>query len=143
MGFGFEETMSGTWTRDGVTRPFSFTVVVRSGPIGAWRKKQQVADMEGTVSADGLATGQPLRGTLRLQPFLGRVIRYEFGFTGDDGKPYTFAGQKDIRWLSPLRTWTELPGDVRDGDGKLVGTARIPFDLKKDGWSFMRSWKPA
>ncbi|MBZ0238130.1 MAG: hypothetical protein K8M05_37820 [Deltaproteobacteria bacterium] len=143
MGFGFEETMSGTWTKDGVTRPFSFTVQVRSGPIGAWRKKQQVADMEGTVDAEGLATRQPLRGTLRIQPVLGRVIRYEFAFTGDDGKPYTFAGQKDIRWLSPLRTWTELPGDVRDADGNLVGTAMTRFDLKKDGLTFMRSWKPA
>jgi hypothetical protein len=143
LGFGFEETMSGTWTKDGVTRPFSFTVKVRSGPLGAFRKNDQVAEMEGTVDAAGLASGKPLRGTLKLQPFLGRVIRYEFAFTGDDGKPYTFAGQKDIRWLAPLRTWTELPGEVRDGDGKLVGTAMTRFDLKRDGWTFMRSWKPA
>jgi hypothetical protein len=143
MGFGFEETMSGTWTRDGVTRPFSFTVKVRSGPLGAFRRNNQVAEMEGTVEATGLASGTPLRGTLMMRPILGRVIRYEFAFTGDDGQPYTFAGQKDIRWLAPLKTWTELPGEVRDGAGKLVGTAMTRFDLKKDGVSFMRSWKPA
>jgi hypothetical protein len=134
MGFGFDETMSGTWTRDGVTRPFSFTVKVR--------KTDRLAEMEGTVDAGGLATRQPLRGTLLIQPFVGRVIRYEFEFTGDDGKHYTFAGQKDIRWLAPLRTWTELPGEVRDEDGKLVGKAMTKFDMKNDGWSFLRSWKP-
>jgi hypothetical protein len=91
----------------------------------------------------GLATRQPLRGTLLLQPFLGRVIRYEFEFTGDDGQPYSFAGQKDIRWLSPLRTWTELPDEVRDAAGTLVGTALTYFDMKKDGVTFIRSWKPA
>src|SRR5690242_10165009 len=142
MGFGFDETMSGTWTRDGVERPFAFTVNVRSGPLGQFRKKNQVAEMEGTVDAAGLATRQPLTGTLLMQPFLGRVIRYEFEFTGDDGKRYTFAGQKDIRWLAPLRTWTELPGEVRDDAGKVIGTAMTRFDMKNDGWSFIRSWKP-
>ncbi len=142
MGFGFEETMSGTWTRDGVERPFSFSVRVRSGPLRHFRK-DQVADMEGTVDAGGLASRQPLRGTLLLKPFLGRVIRYEFDFTGDDGRPYSFAGQKDIRWLSPVRTWTQLPGEVRNASGTLVGTAMTHFDMKKDGVTFIRSWKPA
>ena len=142
MGFGFDETMSGTWTRDGVERPFAFTVNVRSGPLGEFRKNNQVAEMEGTIDAGGLATRQPLHGTLLMQPFLGRVIRYEFEFTGDDGKHYTFAGQKDIRWLAPLRTLTELPGEVRDEDGKLVGKAMTRFDMKNDGWTFIRSWKP-
>jgi hypothetical protein len=142
MGFGFEETMSGTWTRDGVERPFSFTVRIRSGRLRDFRRHQR-AEMEGTVDASGLATGRPLQGTLLMQPFLGRVLRYEFDFTGDDGQPYRFAGQKDIRWLSPVRTWTELPGDVTDGAGKVVGRALTRFDLKRDGLSFMRSWRPA
>jgi hypothetical protein len=43
LGFGFDETMSGTWTRDGVERPFSFTVNVR--------KHDRLAEMEGTVDA--------------------------------------------------------------------------------------------
>ena len=143
MGFGFEETMSGTWTKDGVTRPFSFTVKVRSGPLGTFRKKNQMAEMEGTVEAGGLATRQPLRGTMLLQPFLGRVIRYEFDFNGDDGKPYTFAGQKDIRWLDPVRTWTELPGEITDGDGRVIGRAMTRFDLQRDGVRFVRSFRPA
>ncbi len=142
MGFGFAETMSGTWTRDGVERPFRFTVKVRSGRLRDFRR-DQVAEMEGTVDAGDLATGQPLRGTLLMKPFLGRVLRYEFEFTGDDRRPYRFAGQKDIRWLAPLRTWTELPGEVTDDRGRVIGRALTRFDLKRDGLTFMRSWRPA
>lgn len=142
-GFGFAETMSGTWTdRAGVERPFQFRVAVRSGPLGEFRRTA-LAAMEGTVDAGGLATDQPLHGTLEMRPLLGRVLRYEFEFTGDDGKPYRFAGQKDIRWLDPLRTWTELPGEVQDGDGRVVGRALTRFDLRRDGLAFMRSFRPS
>jgi len=143
-GFGFAETMSGTWTRDadGRAGPFRFSVTVRSGPLGRFRKSA-LAEMTGTVDAAGLATARPLHGTLEMRPVLGRIIRYEFDFTGDDGQPYRFAGQKDIRWLDPVRTWTELPGEVRDGAGRVVGRAMTSFDLKRDGLSFMRSFRPA
>ena len=78
-----------------------------------------------------------------MRPVLGRIIRYEFSFTGDDGKAYRFAGQKDIRWLDPVRTWTELPGEVSDEGGRVVGRAMTYFDLKRDGLSFVRSFRPA
>lgn len=143
-GFGFAETMSGTWTKadDGRERPFRFTVDVRSGPLGRFRR-QQTAEMAGTVDAGGLATQRPLHGTMELRPFLGRLIRYEFTFTGDDGQPYRFRGQKDIRWLDPLRTWTELPGEVTDGDGRVIGRAMTRFDLQREGVRFLRSFRPA
>ncbi|MBE7448541.1 MAG: hypothetical protein HS111_06545 [Kofleriaceae bacterium] len=142
MGFGFAETMSGTWTRDGVEQPFSFTVTVRSGPLLRYLLRQR-ARMEGTVDAGGLAGGRALRGTLLMRPFLGRCIRYEFEFAGDDGRTYRFAGQKDIRWTEPLRTWTELPGEILDEAGRVVGRARTRFDLRRDGVRFLRSWLPA
>lgn len=143
-GFGFAETMSGTWTRsdDGRERPFRFTVDVRSGPLGRFRRKH-LAEMAGTVDAGGLATGRPLHGTMELRPIFGRIIRYEFDFTGDDGKPYRFAGQKDIRWLDPLRTWTELPGELTDGSGRVIGRAMTRFDMQREGVRFLRSFRPA
>lgn len=143
-GFGFAETMSGTWTRsdDGRERPFRFTIDVRSGPLGRFRKRS-VAEISGTVDAGGLATDRPLHGTLEMRPVLGRLIRYEFSFSGDDGKTYRFAGQKDIRWLDPVRTWTELPGEVSDEGGHVVGRAMTYFDVKRDGLSFVRSFRPA
>ena len=144
-GFTFAETMSGTWTPAddiSIARRFEFTIRVRSGPLHQFRK-DQVADIEGEVAAEGLAAGAPLVGTLVLRPFLGRMIRYEFEFDGDDGLRYRFAGQKDIRWLDPIRTWTELPGELTDEAGQVIGTARARFHLRRDGVSFLRSWRPA
>jgi hypothetical protein len=144
-GFRFAETMSGTYTRRGKgaqARRFSFTAEARAGSVLRHLRDGKTS-LRGTLEADGFASGVPIEGTLTMLPFRRRLIRYEFDFVADDGQPYRFAGQKDIRWLAPLRTWTELPGEVRDDDGKLVGTAMTHFNMKKDGISFMRSWKPA
>lgn len=144
-GFGFAETMSGTWERTDGGRGggrFEFTVTVRSGPLGAFAGHRKAA-MTGTVTADGLAAARPLEGTLEMRPLLGRLLRYEFGFTGDDGQRYRFAGQKDIRWLDPVRTWTELPGEVTDERGAVIGTAATRFDLRRRGGDFVRSFRLA
>ena len=144
-GFGFRETMRGTWARTDGQRgggAFVFTVDVDSGPLGAFGKTRRAA-ITGTVDADGLASGRSLTGTMVIRPWLGRVIRYEFAFTGDDGVRYRFAGQKDIRWLDPLRTWTELPGQLSDGGGLVIGTALTRFDLRGDSVAFVRSFRVA
>lgn len=143
--FSFAETMSGTWTPAAdisIARRFEFTIRVHSGPLAEFRK-DQIADIEGEVDAEGLATGAPLVGTMVLRPFLGRMIRYEFEFDGDDGERYRFAGQKDIRWLDPVRSWTELPGEITDEGGLVVGSSRTRFHLRRDAVSFLRSWRPA
>lgn len=144
-GFGFAETMSGTWERTDGARGggrFEFSVVVRSGPLGGFGKTRK-AVMTGTVSADGLAVDRPLEGTLELRPWLGRLIRYDFGFTGTDGARYRFAGQKDIRWLDPVRSWTALPGQIFDEHGVSIGTAATRFDLRRRGGAFVRSFRLA
>lgn len=142
-GFGFAETMSGTWERTDGARGggrFEFTVTVRSGPLGDFRRSRTAA-ITGTVTAEGLAVERPLEGTLEMRPFLGRIIRYEFGFTGTDGARYRFAGQKDIRWLDPLRTWTELPGTVTTEAGAVIGSATTRFDLRHRGADFVKSFR--
>lgn len=144
-GFGFSETMRGTWARTDGRRgggAFVFTVDVDSGPLGAFGKTRRAA-ITGTVDADGLASGRALTGTMELRPWIGRVIRYEFAFTGDDGARYRFAGQKDIRWLDPVRSWTELPGQVTDDAGAVVGNALTRFDLRGEGLPFVRSFRLA
>jgi hypothetical protein len=144
-GFGFNETMSGTWTategRRGGGR-FEFAVAVHSGPMSAFGRTRQ-AIMTGTVDAAGLATAKALRGTMELRPWIGRLIRYQFEFLGDDGHRYDFAGQKDIRWLAPLRTWTTLPGEIRDPGGLVVGRAATRFDLRRQSTDFVRSFRLA
>ena len=102
-----------------------------------------MAGIEGPVDADGLARARPITGTMELRPWLRRIIRYQFEFQGDDGLPYSFAGQKDIRWLDPLRTWTELPGQLSDGVGMVLGTALTRFDLRGDSNALPRPFRTA
>lgn len=142
MGFGFAETMSGTWTRsDGSVGggAFEFRIEVDSGPLGEFRKSR-TARLTGEVDAAGLATARRLEGTLEMRPFFGRRLRYQFEFTGDDGARYGFAGQKDIRWTDAARTWTELPGELTDDGGLVIGTAIARFDLRGQGLAFARSF---
>lgn len=144
-GFGFAETMSGTWARtdgsEGGGR-FEFTVEVDSGPLGDFRKSR-TAKLRGTIDADGLAAGRPIEGTIEIRPIRGRIIRYELAFTGDDGMRYRFRGQKDIRWSDPLRTWTTLPGEITDAGGRVIGTAETRFDLRQRGPELVRSFRLA
>lgn len=143
-GFSFDETMAGTMTlvRSGATVPFSFTVHVHAPSV--WKHMRDgKADMRGMLEAPGLATHVECDGTMTLRPVRGRIVRYELSFRGDDGKSYRFAGQKDIRWLDALRTWTTLPGEITDADGTLVARCDTRFDYKSDWMQFVTSWKPA
>jgi hypothetical protein len=143
-GFSFDETMSGVMTRedDGKSTPFSFTVHVHA-PSALQHLRDGKADMRGTVEAPGLAAHAACEGTMTLRPVFERIVRYELAFVGDDGRRYQFAGQKDIRWLDALRTWTTLPGEITDEAGKVVARCATRFDYKSDWMQFMTSWKPA
>ena len=144
-GFAFDETMSGTMERvdhPGEQVPFSFTVHVHAEST-LRHLRDGKATMRGVLEAPGLATAADAEGTMTLRPVLGRVVRYELGFTGDDGKRYRFAGQKDIRWLQALRTWTTLPGEITDESGRVVARCQTRFDYKSDWMQFASSWRPA
>ena len=141
-GLRFAETMSGTWEpidKPGTRHPFKFEVKAKAKSL--WRHMRDGrADLEGTVEAPPLAASAALTGEITIRPIGGKFIRYQFEFTGDDGKRYRFAGQKDIEWLDLRRSWTTLPGEIREGD-RVVGTCETRFDLKGDGFGFMRSFR--
>jgi hypothetical protein len=143
-GFSFDETMSGTMTRlsDGATVPFSFTVRVHQRSLRN-QLRDGKAEMRGTIEAPGIAAAAECEGTMTLRPVRERIIRYELDFRGDDGRRYRFEGQKDIRWLDALRTWTTLPGEITDEAGKVVARCDTRFDYKSDWMQFVTSWKPA
>jgi hypothetical protein len=128
-GFQFEETMSGTWSRDGAERPMSFSVRVRQPSLLNYLR-ERTATLEGHVDAEGLAHHAVLAGTILIDPVLGRRIRYDFGFTGDDGKRYRFAGQKDVEFGRPVASMTTLPGEITDEAGDPFATALLYFDPK-------------
>jgi hypothetical protein len=143
MGFEFAETMAGTveWDAEpGVKHPFSFGVTAEAASTRGYLQDGK-ATLRGVVHAPPLTQASDAEGVITIRPILGRIIRYELRFTGDDGKPYALVGQKDIRWRTPLHSFTYLPADILDGDHRRVGTCVTHFDLQRDGWSFLRSFR--
>jgi hypothetical protein len=146
FGFHFSETMQGTWTRDGQApgqeeRPIAFSIVVRAR---SWLKhlRDHDAEIEGTLRMDGFAKEVPVRGTLHINPLMGKVIRYDFGFLADDGRRYRFIGQKDVSLSDVVGTMTTLPAAIEDENGKVVARCHMKFDTK-DLPSFLASFRPA
>jgi hypothetical protein len=144
MGFEFAETMAGTMEMDsarGVTHPFRFEITAF-----AESTRQHLADgkadVSGVIYAPPIVEGAPVSGVITIRPIGQRIIRYELSFVGDDGVSYELTGQKDIKFTSPLRSFTELPAEIRDSSGRRVATCKTAFDLKNHGWSFLRSFRP-
>jgi hypothetical protein len=83
----------------------------------------------------------PVSGALTVRPLCERVIRYHLAFVGGDGARYELVGQKDIRWLAPRVTLTHLPCEIRDEQHRRAATCEATFDLRRDSWSFLRSFQ--
>lgn len=144
MGFRFAETMSGTieWDDEpGKRHPLRFDVVASATSTREHLATGRAA-ARGTIHAPPIADAAPVEGTITIRPIGQRIIRYELAFVGDDGKRYELVGQKDIRWLSPLASWTTLPAEIVDEDHRRVATCMTHFDYRHDWWSFLRSFRP-
>ncbi len=145
MGFEFAETMSGTveWDSEpGKRYPFRFEITARAESTREHLANGR-ARIHGIVHAPPMAESADAEGTIIIRPVGGRFIRYELSFVADDGKTYELVGQKDINWLRPLSTFTRLPAEIRDEAHRRVGTCLTRFDLRRDGWRWLRSFRPA
>jgi hypothetical protein len=138
-GFHFSETMSGTYSRDGVERPMHFTVTARAGSL-LEHLRDRKARLDGEVTMEGFASARALDGEIIIDPLIGKLIRYEFTFDGDDGERYRFVGQKDVTLKDPVGSMTTLPGQVLALDGKQIATASLKF-AKKDLPGFLSTWR--
>jgi hypothetical protein len=145
MGFQFAETMAGTieWANDpGERRPFHFDITAH-----AESTREHIATgkatIRGVIHAPPLAESADAEGVITIRPLGQRIIRYELWFYGDDGHRYEVRGQKDIRWTSPFATFSRLPLEVTDESNHRVATCLTRFDLRRDWWSFLRSFRPA
>lgn len=129
-GLSFSETMVGTWRRTGerIDRPFRFDVQLRT-PTLAKPLGTVVAQLTGTLRAQGLSSATPITGTLEISPLRNHQLRYTFTTVADDGRRYRFDGWKTLRGVHLLRAWTTLPGVVRDDAGEEVGTVALRFPL--------------
>lgn len=145
MGFEFAETMAGTFELDdkpGAQHPIEFRITARADSTRRHVRDGR-AEVEGVLHAPPIAEGATVTGVITIRPIGQRFIRYELAFVGNDGRPYELVGQKDIRWTAPLRTFTQLPAEILDEDHRRVATAKIAFDLKRDGLGFLRSFRLA
>jgi hypothetical protein len=143
MGFQFAETMAGTveWeAQPGVKHPFSFAVTAEAAST-----REHLLDgkavLRGVIHAPPLTRSADAEGVITIRPIGQRIIRYELEFTGDDGRPYELVGQKVIRWHAPRHSFTYLPADILDDQHRRVGTCETRFDVARDGWSFLRSFR--
>jgi len=143
MGFQFAETMQGTveWdAQPGVKHPFSFEVTAEAESTRAHLRDGKAA-LRGVVHAPPLARAGAAEGVITIRLIDRRIIRYEIRFTGDDGKTYEMVGQKDIRLRTLIHSFTYLPAEILDPDHHRIGSCETRFDLARDGWSFLRSFR--
>ena len=139
-GFQFTETMAGHYTHDGKELPISFSATARADSV--WQfLKDRMATLEGVVEAEGLATSSPMHGTITIDPFIGRVIRYSFEFHAADGKAYRFEGQKDVTPTAPVASMTTLPAEITDEKGRRYAEALMHFEARHL-LPFLASWRP-
>jgi hypothetical protein len=145
LGFTFEEVMSGTYTKTGhpdETGDIRFQGRARADDL-VKHIRDGMTTLEGTLDMERFADDVPIQGTIEIRPLVGKIIRYDFSFTANDGNPYRFSGQKDIRLDALQETMTTLNGAIADAQGREVARATLRFDVKADLLPFLVSWKPA
>lgn len=143
-GFEFHETMSGSYRLDAGPdreRAMSFTIGARVDHLRKFLR-DRMATIQGAIDMEGFAAHRPLRGTLELDPILGRRIAYDFHFAGDDGHTFRFAGCKTVDFFRLMETMTTLPGEIFDASGARIGEACLRFDARSDLVRFLRSFRP-
>ena len=144
VGFEFQEVMSGTYQLVG--QPNQHGDIRLDCKAAASSLVQHARDglveLTGTLDMENVAEDVPVSGWIEIKPVSKKTLRYEFSFTGNDGQPYRFTGQKDVKFLDLLRTMTTLVGPVTRG-GAEFATATLRFDVRADLWPFLMSWKPA
>ncbi len=145
LGFEFEEVMSGSYTRTGQpeeTGHIRFQGRARADDV-VKHLRDGMTVLEGTLDMERFADDVPVRGTIEIRPLVGKIIRYDFAFTANDGNPYRFSGQKDIRFEALRDTLTTLNGAITDAHGHEVARATLRFDVHADLLPFLVSFKAA
>ncbi len=136
--------MSGTYTLVGhPDKQGTLRLDARARARSIWQHVQDgLVNLDGTFDMEDFADDVPVAGTIEIKPVTKKVLRYDFTFVGNDGQPYRFAGQKDVRWNDLKTTMTTLNGSILNAKGDEVAKAVLHFDLKADFVPFLVSWKP-
>lgn len=143
-GFEFRETMSGAIRLDSAPdreRAISFTVGGRVDQMTRFIRDRKAA-IQGAIEIEGLASHSAARGTMLMDPILGKQVGYELEFKDDQGRPLRLSGRKSVEFFRLMETMTTLPAEVLDAQGKRVGQAVLRFDVRSDLLRFLRSFRP-
>jgi len=143
-GFEFHETMSGSIRLDASPdreRAISFTVGGRVDQLSRFLRDRKAA-IQGAMEIEGLASHSAARGTMLMDPILGKQVGYELEFKDDQGKSLRLTGRKSVEFLRLMETMTTLPADLVDEEGRRVGHAVLRFDVRSDLVRFLRSFRP-
>lgn len=118
-GVSFFETMRGELVGDdGRAHAAEFEVKAEASRLSAFLRRGETR-ISGVIHAPPWATRAPLSGTLRIAP-RARRIAYDFSFRGDAGAALRFVGRKDLSAAQPVRSMTELRGELRDERGTVA-----------------------
>ena len=134
FGLSFREWLTGSyWRLDAPTdeRAIDVTLEASVADVGG-ALRDPTFGLAGTVDAEGLASGQSLRGSVGLRLFDEQRIPYRIAFRGDDGRRYELSGQKEWAPLMPLDSVTLLAASLYDDTGEEIGRATLRFDLRAD-----------
>jgi len=140
-GVSFFEVMRGDLTdRWGQRHRAQFEIKAEASSIAQFAAHGR-ARITGVVAAEPWAASAPLEGEMTVSPVRKRCIEYRFSFAGDDEVPLELSGRKDIRFLRPVRSFTQMRATLRR-EGAVVATGALQFDLNA-GPAFFRSWWPS
>lgn len=145
MGFEFRETMSGSYhLTEAPDRELAISFTIRAvvhDLLDFVRDRR--AEIVGEVDVEGFADHRPMRGTLEIDPLLGRRLVYDFALTANDDRKVRFVGRKSVDLLRPLETMTTLPAQLLGPAGEVIGEARLRFDARSDLGKWLRSFRLA
>ncbi len=137
--------MTGTYTRTGHPEQSGELRLRARAQADSLRThlRDGMTALTGTFDMEGVADDVPVSGTLEIHMVGKKMIRYDFSFSGNDGTPYRFQGQKDIRYSDFARSMSICRGAITTPAGEEIARATLNFDIKADLLPFLVSWKPA
>ena len=89
--------------------------------------------VDGEVHATGLATQQPVKGTLELGGLLDARLVYDLSFEADDGRPRRMHGELELEARRLLGSAGRVSGSVFENDVEVARVLLFAEPLKTLG----------
>lgn len=144
FGFQLAESMTGSWhsfEEPLVDKVVHISLTLTVDGLRRFALKRSI-QAEGTISADGLATGRTVTGAIRWRLITENRVPYELEFRGDDEKLYRFRGQRDFFIHNAIGSLTTMSASLYDVADREIGRAVLHFEPKLELPALVRSFRP-